>query len=221
VEVGLKIKPRFKQFAVAVAIATGSMAAHAQVVLVQGFDDVAALAASGWSFLNTSTSPGTNWFQGNSGIFDAASGAPDSYAAANFLGTTGATGSVSNWMITPQLLLDSTSTVSFLARTAGSGLLDTVQVMVSTSGIAPANFTMVGSYSSSAATGWTPVNFSLGLLSQTPAFVAFRYVVADVSVNGNYLGIDDVVITAVPEPATLLLLGLGIAGLLARRRFNA
>lgn len=191
------------------------------MALVEGFDDVAALAGVGWTFLNTSTAPAGNWFQGNVGVFSAASGAADSYAAANFLGTAGPTGSVSNWMITPQLLLDPTSAVSFVARTAGGGFLDIVDVLVSTTGTAPADFAMAGTYSSSAATGWTPVNFSLGLAAPTQAYVAFRYVVADVTLAGNYLGIDDVSISAVPEPTTALLLALGIAGLLARRRFNA
>ena len=56
----------------------------------------------------------------------------------------------------------------------------------------------------------------------TEGRIAFRYVVDNVSTAGNYLGLDDVVITsAIPEPATYLLMGLGVAGLMLRRRFSA
>ena len=48
--------------------------------------------------------------------------------------------------------------------------------------------------------------------------ICFRYVVDDVSLAGNYIGIDSVSITAVPEPSTYLLMGLGVAALLLRRR---
>lgn len=212
---------KFKQLAVAAALCAG-FAAQAQIVLAQGFDNVAGLAGAGWQIVNTSASPGTTWFQGNAGIFPAASGAPSSYAAANFLGTTAATGAVSNWLITPQLQLDATSMVFFAARVGGDGgFLDRVDVLRSTTGTAPGDFALLGSYSSSTDNGWVGQSFSANLSAPTPAFIAFRYVIADVATAGNYLGIDTVTITAVPEPTTTLLLGLGLAGLLARRRFSA
>ena len=188
-------------------------AAQAQVALAEGFNNVSALADAGWTFRNTSTSPGTNWFQGNPGIFAAQSGAPDAYVAANFLGTTGLTGAVSTWLITPQLVLDATSTVSMVVQVGGQGFLDTLQVMLSTTGTAPADFSPIGSFSASANAGWVPLSFSTLLTGTSPAYVALRYVVDDVAVNGNYLGIDNLVVTAVPEPVSALLFGLGLAGL--------
>lgn len=209
---------RLKTLALATALLFGSWTAQAQVALAEGFADVGGLAGAGWLIVNTSPSPGTNWFQGNTGIFGAASGAADSYAAANFLGTTASSGPVSNWLITPQLLLDATSSVSLAVRAAGGGYLDRVEVLLSTTGTAPGNFSLIGSYGASTDEGWVTPSFALNLAAPTPSYVAFRYVVDDVAVNGNYLGIDNVQITAVPEPATALLIGLGLAAISARRR---
>jgi len=216
----LKTKKIAAAAAVACLLGTAG-AAQAQVVLAEAFNNVSTLAGAGWTFRNTSTSPGTNWFQGNAGIFVAQSGAPDAYVAANFLGTTGLTGAVSTWLITPQLVLDNTSTVSMVVQVGGDGFLDTLQVMLSTTGTAPADFSSIGSFSASANAGWVPLSFPALLTGTTLSYVALRYVVDNVAVNGNYLGIDNLVVTAVPEPVSALLFGLGLAGLAgvrARRR---
>jgi hypothetical protein len=209
-----------KRWAVAAALASVGAAASAQA-LTEGFDNVGGLTSAGWSLVNTSPSPGQPWFQGNAGIFTSASGAENSYAAANFLSTNATSGPVSNWLITPQLLLDPTSTVSMLVRVAGEGFLDRVDVLLSTTGTAPGDFSLLGTYSSSTDTGWVAQSFSVNLTAASPSYVAFRYAIDDVATSGNYLGIDNVSITAVPEPATAVLFGLGLAGLLARRRFSA
>ena len=212
---------RIRQLALAGALACAGVSAQAAVVLTEGFDSLAAALASGWQTVNLSPSPGTTWLQGNPAIFEAASGAADSYASANFLGTTAPSGPISNWLITPQLTLDATSTVSFDVRVVGQGFLDTLQVMVSTTGTAPGDFSVIGTYSSSSADVWIAQSYAAGLTSSTPAFVAFHYLVDDVATQGDYLGVDNVAITAVPEPASLLLMGLGVAGLLVRRRLVA
>lgn len=207
-----------------VAVATGSQAI---TVLSEGFDNVATLPASGWAQVNNSTAPlGTSWFQGNSGIFAAASGAANSYIAANFLGTGNATGAVSNWLMTPVVALDPTSMLSFQVQTAGDGFLDKVEVRLSTSGASTnvADFgTMLGSFQASTLTGWVGLSYSMGVIdAPTTGRIAFRYVVDNVSTAGNYLGLDNVAITsAIPEPGTYLLMGLGVAGLMLRRRFTA
>ncbi len=209
---------RNKQLAVAAALLCGSWAAQAQAALTEGFDDVAGLAGAGWTIVNTSPSPDTTWFQGNTGIFETPFGPANSYAAAAFTGTSAPTGSVANWLITPQLLLDPTSTVSLSVRVGGDDFLDRLDVLISTTGTAAGDFSLIGSYSSSVDNGWVNQSFAAALGAATPSYVAFRYVVDNVATAGNYLGIDSVVITAVPEPTTTLLLGLGLAGLLARRR---
>jgi len=216
----------------ALLVAAGS--SQAVTVLSEGFDSVSTLPASGWVQINNSTAPaGTAWFQGNSGIFPAFSGADNSYAAANFLSTGSATGAVSNWLILPTLTLDSSSVLSFMVRIGGEDFLDTLEVRfspngsstnVGTTSTSVGDFSiLLGSYSGSTAGGWQSQSFTLSALSTpTSGRLAFRYVVDNVATAGNYIGIDSVAVTAaVPEPATYLLMALGVAGLVLRRRLGA
>lgn len=222
-----------KQLLAGLALAAAMSGAQAITVLSEGFDNVGALAGAGWTQVNNSTAPlGTSWFQGNTGIFSASSGAASSYIAANYLGTGAATGAISNWLILPELTLDSTSIVSFMVRNGGDDFLDTIEVRFSSNGASAdvgtttasvGDFTqLLGTYSSSVASDWTSVSFNLaGLASPTTGRIAIRYLVDNVATNGNYLGIDNLTVTAVPEPASYLLMALGVAGLVLRRRISA
>lgn len=216
-----------KQHTVGLLLLAAATGSQAITVLSEGFDNVSNLPTAGWAQVNDSTTPlGTPWFQGNPGIFAASSGAPSSYIAANFLSTGSAAGAVSNWLMTPVVTLDSSSMLSFLVQTAGDGFLDRVEVRLSTSGASTsvADFTtMLGSFQASTLTGWVGLSYSMGVIdAPTSGRIAFRYVVDNVSTAGNYLGLDSVAITsAIPEPATYLLMSLGVAGLMLRRRFSA
>lgn len=70
----------------------------------EGFDDVATLSSRGWLLKNNSEPPGPgHWTQGDSGMFTAWDGAPDSYVSVGADSASGAHPVVSNWLITPEI----------------------------------------------------------------------------------------------------------------------
>lgn len=194
----------------ALLITAGSAATASQVTFSEGFDDVSALAGSGWLFNDFSTPGGEQpgWFQGNPGNFTSDSGADDSYIAASYLGAPEG-GNIDNWLITPLFGVADYSTISFAARTGGA-LPDTLQVLWSLGGSNIADFQSLGSLTgASLPVDWT--NFSLVTLGlQQDIRLAFRYLVTDTSVNGDYLGIDSFEVRAVPEPGTMALFGAAL-----------
>jgi hypothetical protein len=224
-----------RKLMVAATAVTALTSAHAaDVVLAETFNNVASLASQGWVFTNLSPSPGELWKQGNDGIFTAAAGPDNSYAAASFLSTTALSGPVSNWLITPMVTLTTGSELVFFVRNAGADFLDKLEVRFSPNGSSTnvgatatsvGDFTMlVKSYSSSSDNGWLGLTYTFNSLAgPTNGRIGFRYMVGDVATDGNYLGIDSVVLTGilpqVPEPTAALMLALGLSGVwLVRRR---
>ena len=178
----------------------------------QGFEDIDQLPGLGWALINNSQPLGaTGWFQGNTTVFSAHQGPADSYIGANF-NNTGSIGTISNWLLTPETLLQDGATISFYTRTAdGSTWADRLELRMSLSGSSTdvgSTATSVGDFTTlllsvnptQAATGypqvWTEYTATLsGIGTPTNGRLAFRYFVTDAGASGtnsNYIGIDTV-----------------------------
>ena len=215
---------RLISLAGAALVATATWAplpAHAAgvVVLDEGFGSVASL--SDWAQINRSMPPGTGWFQGNTDIFSAQSGAANSYAGANYLSAANGLGLVDNWLITPTLTLNGLTTLSFFTnRDSEPGFFDQLEVRFSYgSGTSADGFdTLLLTIGGDASFPAQWAQWTTSLDVQGEGRFAFRYLGDAATLD--YIGLDTVrVVTAVPEPSTYLMLlaGLGAVGASARR----
>jgi hypothetical protein len=181
--------------------------------LTEGFDD---FSATGWITVNNSTnaSTGQTWSQGDRQL-NAYTGGKSSYAYADYHSVGGsAEGTISNWLISPELNLANGGAITFYTRTFPSDYADRLQVRLSRNGASknvgssPAG---VGSFTELLLTinptldlpdendeggypdsGWTQYTISVPP-GGTSGRVAFRYFVADggsSGTNSNYIGID-------------------------------
>jgi hypothetical protein len=188
----------------------------------EGFDDI---VLPGWVMINHSAPVGlTGWFQDTMPPFNAFDGAPDAFIAANFNNTAGL-GTISNWLLTPQVNLRSGSTLTFYTRTetpAGAVFPDRLQVRMSTNGSSTNVGTGaldVGDFTTLlldinpdyTATGYpeTWTQFTVNITGTAPGTLgrlAFRYFVENGGPDGtrsDYIGIDRAVYTpscATPTP---------------------
>ena len=185
------------------------------VVLNEQFNNVNSLA--GWTLDNDSVPSGLGWFQGNPGVFDAHRGGADAYIAANFLSATNGSGNIDNWLITPQLTLLGPTTLSFYARAARlTGFSDTLEIRFGSGGNFSTLLATLGG-DGMLADSWQEYYAVLDF-TVTGQF-AFRY--AGDAALANYIGLDTVLVTTVPEPSSwLLYLGGALTLVALRRRRN-
>ena len=192
----------------------------------ENFDDIFTLTGSGWHMQNNSSPVGAlSWFQGTAttatptpGPFNSYNGAANAYIAANF-NSTGSSGTISNWLITPNRTLKNGDVFTFYTRkpTIGSGMTDyadRLEVRLSTNG-ASTNVgiaaTEVGDFTTlllsinpTLVSNVYPQTWKLytitisGLTAPTSGRLAFRYFVTgagSLGTNSDYIGIDNVVYT--------------------------
>ncbi len=214
--------------ALAASWAITAAPAQADTLLSEGFDNVAGLAVSGWVQTNLSSPVGLGWGQGFVGPFAAQAGPADAYAVANFESAAfGSGGVIDNWLITPALSFGALNTVTFWTRTifnpsifpdrlelrlslAGAGS-DTASFTTTLVSVNP-DLTQIG-YPNA----WTAYTASFAAAPGTVGRLGFRYTVPS-NFNADFIGLDTVAVTAVPEPQTALLMLAGLKLLLSARR---
>ena len=209
----------------------------------QNFDDITTLAGDGWVIQNNSTPVGSlGWFQGTAttatptpGPFNSYNGATNSYIAANF-NSTGNTGTISNWLITPNRTLRNGDVFTFYTRkpTINAGQTDypdRLEVRMSTNGASTnvgAGATAVGDFTTLLLSinptlvaniypqVWTQYTITVsGLPAPTSGRIAFRYFVTGagaLGTNSDYIGIDNVVYTPYVCPAFTMTTGGALTG---------
>ncbi|WP_294678828.1 choice-of-anchor J domain-containing protein [uncultured Fluviicola sp.] len=221
----------------------GCISKYSAQAYTESFDDITLLTGNGWLIQNNSTPVGSiSWFQGTAtnatptpGPFDSYTGAANSYIGVNF-NSTGSTGTISNWLITPNRTLKNGDVFTFYTRkpTIGAGQTDypdRLEVRLSTNGAS----TNVGS--GATATGdfttlllsvnptlvagvypqvWTQYTITIsGLPAPTSGRIAFRYFVTgagSLGSNSDYIGIDQVVYTPYVCPAFTMTTGGALTG---------
>ncbi|MGI8950815.1 MAG: choice-of-anchor J domain-containing protein [Chitinophagaceae bacterium] len=192
--------------------------------LYEGFDSV---PPPGWVVINHSHLRGTtSWFQGSPVVFPSHSGDSSSYAGANF-NNTKAVGTISDWLISPVLILRNGAVLKFWTRTvAGSTFPDRLEVRVSISDTSTAvgigsmqegNFArLIRSINPNLKKHgypeqWTEyvdtINNLPGKKDTALGRIAFRYFVINagaLGTNSNYIGLDDVSYDAGTLPVSFI-----------------
>lgn len=224
------MKPKLHSLLGGLLLIAAAIGAHATPLLDEGFDDGAGLPA-GWKMSNFSDHPASEaWFRPlvTPDTFAAQAGASDSYLASNvFVAATDVDGNpfgrISAMLATPVVSMSDATTLSFWTRTvSGNAYGDSLRVGAIVGGsfidLIAINPTLtVGAYPEA----WTRFTVTLpGQGDGASGRFYFEYLVPDTAKAGNFIGLDSVSVTAVPEPdaAVLMLAGGLLLGRATRRR---
>lgn len=204
-----------KKALVALAMSGTMMSAHAGYLVKEDFNDVSTLQAKGWVMTNASTPGGnTGWYQGDQTQFGSKSGPRDSYIAANYENAPEG-GLIDNWLITPEFSTALGARVTFWVRSIfADNFSDSIAFGKSNGGSDLDDFSLTPTMTVGT-DGWTQFRYDFDKVAGSGRF-AFQYI-GDYG-SANYIGIDRVRISAIPEPSTMLMLGIGVMGLAAARR---
>ncbi|MEI6766069.1 MAG: choice-of-anchor J domain-containing protein [Bacteroidota bacterium] len=209
----------------------------------ENFDAISNLTVGGWAMVNASVPVGTTtWSQGPSvsggGPFDAYNGAADAYISANY-NSTGTTGTISTWLLTPNLTLKNGDVLTFYTRKPSpDSYADRLEIRMSANGASTDVGTglTVGDFSTLLLsvnptlvlgvypTTWTQFTVTVsGLSAPTSGRLAFRYFVTSGGSSGSnsdFIGLDNVVYTPYVCPAFTLTSGGSLTGGAAGVAYN-
>lgn len=215
------------KYSIAAAMLSLAAAAHADPLISETFDNVSTLAANGWVLSNNSVPIGTtDWAQGDvnaaGDLFYGDGWTGGGYITGNYnnVDQSGAVPNafLNNFLITPTFSTELAGTVSFFAKAAVEDpYFDLIRVGFSNGSANPFLFSLTSAIT---LTGdWVEYTFSYAA-GGIGSMARFAIDYTGFASNANYIGIDNLTVTPVPEPSTwaMFALGLGALAFYGRRR---
>lgn len=216
-----------KKLMLALACASAMGWAQAAVLLEEDFEDVSALPGQGWVFSNASVPPGAapGWVQGNPDVFEAQrfpQEAANAYIASSF--ESAAPGGILNdQLYTRPFSLENGAIATFWLRGAADPGFSDIVVYGYTNGQPDPGAFIKSMTVTAPQDGWRMFTITIDPMAGMSARLGFVHTGEEAT--SNYVGLDTLRINTlreppagVPEPASLLIFGIGMAGLAAVRR---